>query len=119
MKKAINILNILVFAAVTLAIAGFVYEAFVLEWFPAVGVLMLTADCLFILSTVVNLIFCRKNKVTLMFNIISFIMIVTAFIIKFGLNAEFPAIPHVLWFFYIWFYYGISLSKKLWIKQSK
>ena len=77
-------LNCFVFAATTLAIMGIVYEGYALEWFPLVGIFILTADGLFMLSTVLNLIICRKNKVILSFSIISLVAIVTLIVCQGG-----------------------------------
>ena len=116
-KKTVHLLNFFVFAAVTLAIMGFVYEAFALEWFTVVGVLILTASYSFMLSSVVNLIFYRKNKVILLFSIISFFLAVIALVMEYAIkDIEIPIILHVLWYFYVWFYYGVMVSKKLGVK---
>ena len=118
MKKIVNILNSFVFVAATLAIMGVVYEGFALKWFTIVGVLMVTTDFLFILSTIVNLVFCRKNKKILLLSIISLTMILIALVMMIA-KIEYPFIAHVFWFFYIWLYYGIMFSKELWSKCSK
>ena len=96
---------------------GIVYEGYALQWFNVVGVLILIADCLFLLSTVVNLFYFRKCKAIFTFSIISLIMIVIAVVMK-VMEIEYPIITLVLWLFYIWFYYGIMLSKKLWVKKA-
>ena len=54
MKKIIQILNIFVFCATTLAIMGVFYERMALKWFPVVGILIIIMDFSFILSTIVN-----------------------------------------------------------------
>jgi len=117
MKRVLHLLDTFVFIAATVAIASVFYEGVVLEWFTVVGVLFIIMDSSFILSTIANLIFCRKSKVTFIFSLISLGMIVVALAAK-GLDIEHPAIALVFWFFYIWFYYGIRVSKRLWIKQS-
>lgn len=112
MRKMIHMLNGFVFVAATLTIMGIVYEGYALKWFPVIGGLIITMDCLFMLSTIVNLIFGRASKVILSFSIISLILIMIAIIMK-ALTIEYPVITLVLWDFYIWFYYGFMLSKKL------
>jgi hypothetical protein len=109
-------LNIFVFAAVTLTIMGLAYEGFVLEWYGIVGTLIIVTDCAFLLSTALNLVFCRKDRVIFLFSIISLTMIIIA-LIMLALKIEYPVITLVLWNFYIWFYYGIRLSKRLWIRE--
>ena len=116
MKKIIPMLNIFVFCAATLAIIGVFYEGMALRWFPVVGILIIIMDFSFILSTIVNLIFYRKSKILLSFSLLSLILIVIAFVMK-GMKIEYPIIGLVLWYFYIWFYYGVQLSKKSWNKM--
>ena len=111
MKKIVHILNICVFAAATLAIMGVVYEGYALEWFPIVGIFIMAADWSFILSTAVNLFFYRKNKMILSFSIASLIIIAAALVMK-AMEIEYPVIALVLWWVYIWFYYGFMVSKK-------
>jgi hypothetical protein len=118
MNKIVNILNSFVFVAATLTIMGVVYEGFALKWFTIVGVLMVTTDCLFMLSTGVNLVSFRRNKKILLLSIISLTMIMIALAMLVA-KIEYPVIAHVIWFFYIWFYYGIMLSKDFCVKFSK
>ena len=91
---------------------GIFYQGIVREWFTIVTIFILTTDILFGLSTIVNLIFCREDKVIRTFSIVSLVMIVAALVPK-VMGIEHPAIVPVIWYFYIWFYYGITLSKKL------
>lgn len=117
MKQIIKILNIFVFVAATLAIMGVFYEGMSLQWFPIVSVLIIIMDFSFMLSSVINLIFCRENKVIFSFSILSIGMIAVAFIMK-AMKIEYPIISFVFWYFYIWFYYGFLLSKQLWRKEK-
>ena len=89
MKKAVNILNHLVFAAAMLAIigmilgvVGMVYEALLPAWLSFFVPVVITMDCLFLLSTLVNLFFFRKNETILSFSIVSLILIAIAFVMK-------------------------------------
>ena len=118
MKRLLHLLDTFVFFAATLAIMSVFYEGMVLEWFTVVGILFLVMESSFMISTIVNLIYFRKTKITLLFSLISLVMIVIALTTK-VMNIEHPTFAVVIWFFYIWFYYGIRVSEKLWRKQSK
>ncbi len=111
MKKMIDALHVFTFLAATLAIIGVVYEGFALKWFPVVGVLILIMDFLFMLSTAVNLVFYRKDKVLLGFSVFSLALILTAFLMK-GMQIDFPIFGLVFWYFYVWFYYGFLIVRQ-------
>jgi hypothetical protein len=117
MKRVLHFLDVFVFIAATLAIAAVFYEGMVLEWFAVVGIFFIIMDSAFMLSTVANLIYFRKSKATLIFSLVSLVMIVIALSSK-GMGIEHPAAAVVFWFFYIWFYYGVRISKILWFKPS-
>jgi len=91
---------------------GIFYQGIERQWFDIVYIFILTSEGAFILSTIVNLIFCRKIKVIRIFSIVSLAMIIAAFIPKFMGVTEYPAIISVILYFYAWFYYGLMLSKK-------
>ena len=69
---------------------------------------MLATDGFFILATVLNLIFSRKNKAIVYFNIFSIVIISIAVILKF-FNIEYPKWTIALWDFYILIFYGIQV----------
>lgn len=105
MYKVSKLLNYFVFIAATLAIAGVFYEGMALKWFDIVGVLIIVMDISFIISTVVNLFVYRKTK-WIYINIFSILMIVIALAMKFC-SVPYPIWSLVLWYFYIWFVYGL------------
>jgi len=109
MKKLSKILNYIVFIASTLAIAGVFYEGMALKWYSIVGVMIPIMDFSFIGSTAINLIADRKTKWQYA-NVFSLIAIIVAFAMK-GLGIEYPVWSLVLWFFYIWFLYGIRIAR--------
>ena len=116
MKKIAKLLNCFVFIAATVAIMGVFYEGMSLEWYSIVAVFIIIMDFSFIVATVLNLFCYGKNKVLLSFNIFSCVMILIAIVMK-VMDIEYPIITLVLWYFYIWFYYGAMLSKDVWTKH--
>ena len=106
--KTIRIINILVFLSITAAIASIFYEGLTLKWYSFVAILMIASDSFFMLSTVLHLIFSRHNKLLLMFNIFSLFLIALALITKFA-GIDHPKWAVVIWYFYIFFLYGIQV----------
>lgn len=105
MNKIANIIDKIVFITTTLAIAGVFYEGMELEWFAIVGVLILCMDYSFLIATVIHLINDRKSK-WVWVHIFSLIILLVAIVMKI-LGITYPTISLVLWYFYIWFLYGI------------
>jgi len=110
LKKAQYYLEVFVFFAATLAIAGVFYEGMELKWFPIVGTLIMLMDFSFILSTVVNLVIERKSR-WMPIHIFSMVAIIVAIAMKM-MHIEYPTITLVIWYFYIWFLYDIRLIRK-------
>ena len=109
MQKVSKILNYFVFIVTTIAIAGVFYEGMALEWFDIVGVFILIMDVSFIVSTLINLFVSRKTK-WMYVNIFSILMIVVAIVMKLC-AISYPIWSLVLWYFYIWFVYGIQITR--------
>ena len=105
MSKIANLIDKIVFIATTLAIAGVFYEGMELKWFSIVGVLILCMDYSFLIATIIHLIIDRKSK-WMRVHIFSLIIILVAIAMKI-LGVAYPTISLVLWYFYIWFLYGI------------
>ena len=112
MKKIANPLNCLVFILATLTIVGFVYQGFALERFFVVTVMIVITDGSFILSTIVNLINYRKEKILRIFSFISLFIITVAIVMK-VVGIEYPPLALTFWWFYIWVYYGVVTVKVL------
>lgn len=108
MSVIIRIINIIVFLAATLAIAGVFYEGMVLKWFSIVGVLILVMDFSFVVSIVFNLIYFKKSNWLKWMSIISLSMILIAIFMKI-FSISYPIWGLVVWYFYIWFYYGFLI----------
>lgn len=110
LSRITGIVDIIVFAAATLAIAGVFYEGMTLKWYNFVGILVICMDYSFIPATILHLITDRKTK-RLGVHVFSLIIIIIALVMKIA-GVEYPAITLVLWYFYIWFLYGTLIIKR-------
>ena len=115
LRKIMGMVDIFVFAATTLAIAGVFYEGMTLKWYDFVGILVICMDYLFMPATILHLLADRKEK-TIWIHLFSLFIIIIAVIMKFA-AIEYPAITLVLWYFYIWFFYGYLIIKRYLIKH--
>ena len=115
LRKMTGIIDIVVFIATTCAIAGVFYEGMTLKWYDFVGILVVCMDYSFMHATLIHLISDRKEK-TIWMHIFSLIIIIIAVVMKVN-SIEYPAITLVLWYFYIWFFYGYLIIKRRFIKR--
>lgn len=107
MKKIKCFLDVFVFLSTTFAIAGVFYEGMKLQWFSLVGILIIFMDYSFFLATLLNL-FTEKKRTWFKLHLVSLILIIAALSMKI-LNIPYPTLSLVLWYFYIWFLYGLRI----------
>ena len=100
LQKISRIIDAIVFAATTLAIAGVFYEG---------GIFVVCMDYTFLLATIIHLIADRKEK-RISVHYFSLVILIIAIVMKIA-GLEYPAVTLVLWYFYIWFLYGITIIK--------
>jgi len=112
MAILIRIVNILTFSLITLVIGSICYEGLVLQWFSVVPIFIFLADMSFILATVLNTIHFRRDTTIRAFSIFSAALILAAVAMKI-LGMEYPKITLLLWDFYIFFFHGILVMRKL------
>ena len=110
LQKLTGILDIIVFAAATLAIAGVFYEGMTLKWYSFVGVLVVCMDYTFLPATVLHLIADRSMKDRAV-HIFSLLLVIAAVVMKIC-SIAYPPLTLVLWYFYIWFLYGILIIRR-------
>ena len=115
LRKVSKIIDVFVFTATTLAIAGVFYEGMTLKWYDIVGILVICMDYSFMPATIIHLIVDRKEK-TIWFHVFSMIIILIAIAMKIA-RIVYPAITLVLWYFYIWFLYGALNIKAIWLDK--
>ena len=110
LRRISGVLDIIVFAAATFAIAGVFYEGMTLKWYDIVGILVICMDYSFIPATIIHLVTDRNNK-SFFFHLFSLFLIAAAVVIKIA-GMAYPAITLVMWYFYIWFLYGGIIVKR-------
>ena len=115
LRKVSKIIDVFVFIATTLAIAGVFYEGMTLKWYGIVGILVICMDYSFMPATIIHLIVDKKKKIT-WFHVFSIVIILIAVIMKIA-GMDYPAITLVLWYFYIWFLYGALNVKAFWLDK--
>lgn len=116
LRKISKVIDVFVFAATTLAIAGVFYEGMTQKWYDFVGILVVCMDYSFMPATIIHLILDRKEKVV-WFHVFSMVIILIAIIMKIA-GIAYPAITLVLWYFYIWFLYGL-LNVKTFLESKR
>ena len=116
LRKVSKIIDVFVFFATTLAIAGVFYEGMTLKWYDIVGILVICMDYSFIPATIIHLIVDRKGKMK-WFHVFSMVIILVAIVMKIA-GMDYPAITLVLWYFYIWFLYG-ALNVKSFVLNKR
>lgn len=110
LQKLTGIMDIIVFAAATLAIAGVFYEGMTLKWYGFVGVLVVCMDYSFMPATVLHLIADRSAKQRAV-HIFSLLLVIAAVIMKLC-GIAYPPLTLVFWYFYIWFLYGWLIIRR-------
>ena len=109
LRKFTGIIDVIVFVATTLAIAGVFYEGMTRKWYDLVGILVICMDYSFLLATIIHLVAGRKEK-RISVHYFSLAILIIAIVMKIA-GLEYPAVALVLWYFYIWFLYGIIIIK--------
>ena len=116
MKNLVKTLSITTFLSATVTVAGIFYEGLVLQWFTFVGVSMHVTDILFLMATITGLLYYKNNKPLFYSHLLSAAVILAEIIIMVIFGEGMPKILILLWEFYILYFYGIVVSKKLWQK---
>jgi hypothetical protein len=109
-RKITSIIDIVVFAATTLAIAGVFYEGMTLKWYDFVGILVICMDYSFMPATILHLIADRSNKQRAV-HLFSLLLVIAAVVMKI-LGIPYPPLTLVFWYFYIWFLYGSLIIRR-------
>ena len=114
MKNIIKILSIITFLSATVTVASICYEGMILEWLSLVGVSILVTDILFLLTTIVGIFYYKSNKILFYSHLTSLFVIFFGVIITLIFGRDIPKILFLLWEFYILYFYGIVICKKMW-----
>jgi len=116
MKKIIQILSILTFILATTTVASIYYEGMVLRWFSFVGALIIATDVSFVFATIAGIFYYKNYKTLFYSHFFSILIILIGIIITLIFGKTMPKILFLLWEFYILYFYGIIICKKLYIK---
>ena len=119
MKNLIKILSVVTFLSATATVASIFYEGMILEWLSFVGVLILTTDILFLITTIAGVFYYKRNKTLFYAHLFSTFVILAGIVIHLIFGRDIPKILFLIWSFYILYFYGIIVCKKLWQKQIK
>lgn len=119
MKQLIRVLTIFVFLGALGTVAALAYKGLVNCSVDSVlAITVPIMDYSFILSTVLHLVFYRKNKIIVGLTIFGGIMIIAAYVIKFTSGIFYP-MELLLWDFYLMIYYGVLVIKGQWKNGGK
>jgi len=114
MKNLIKVLSIITFLSATVTVASIFYEGTVLKWFSFVGTSILITDISFLITTIAGIFYYKNNKVLFYSHLFSLFVILVGIIITLIFGKDIPKILFLLWEFYILYFYGIVVCKKLW-----
>ena len=118
MKTLIKLLSILTFVLSTITVASICYEGIILKWLSLVGVSILITDIAFLITTIVGILYFRKNKILLYTHLFSFFVILVGVVVTLTFGKNMPKILFLLWEFYILYFYGVAICKKWWQRQN-
>ena len=116
MKNIIKVLSIITFLLAAITVACIFYEGMILKWFSFVGTLILVTDISFLIATTVGVCYYRKNKVLFYTHLLSVFVIFIGIVVTLTFGKDMPKILFTLWEFYILYFYGIIVCRKLWQK---
>ena len=117
MRNLIKILSITTFLLATTTVASICYEGMLLKWFSYVGVSIMLTDVFFLITTVVGVFYYKNNKLLFFSHLFSVFVILTGIIITLIFGENIPKFLFLLWEFYILYFYGIIVCKKIWQKK--
>ena len=118
MKTLIKLSSVITFLSATVTVASIFYEGMILKWLTFVGISILITDISFLVTTIAGLVYYRSNKMLFYSHLFSTIVILVAIIITLIFGKDIPKILFLLWEFYILYFYGMVVCKKIWQKQS-
>jgi len=114
MKSFVKILSIITFLSATVTVASIFYEGLILEWLSFVGISIIVTDILFLIATVTGIFYYKNNKTLSIIHLFSTFVIIVGIVITLIFGKDIPKILFLLWEFYILYFYGIVVCKKMW-----
>jgi len=120
MKNLVKTLSIVTFLSATVTVASIFYEGMILKWLSYAGVSILITDILFLMATITGVFYYRRNKLLFYFHLLSLFVIFVGIIVTLIFGKDIPKFLFLLWEFYILYFYGIVVCKRLWqIEKSE
>jgi len=116
MKTLIKILSVITFLSATVTVASIFYEGLILQWLSFAGISILVTDISFLLATIAGVFYYKNNKTLFYSHLFSIFIILAAIMLMSIFGENIPKILFLLWEFYILYFYGIIICKKLWQK---
>jgi hypothetical protein len=89
----------------------------VLKWFSFVGIAIYITDILFLIATITGVFFYKSNRVLFYAHLFSIFVVLVGIIVTLVYGKDMPKFLFMLWEFYILYFYGIVVCKKLWQKR--
>ena len=115
-KNLIKLLSIITFVLSTITVASICYEGMILKWLSFVGISIVITDVSFLVATIIGTWYYKRNKTLFYSHLISIFVILIGIILTLIFGKNIPKILFLLWEFYILYFYGIVVCKKLWQK---
>jgi len=118
MKQIIRLLNLTVLISTTTLIALIFYKGIGEKSYDvAIGIVVSVMDFGFIISTVLNLFYFKKDKYIIGWTILSTILIVIGLVLK-VLGIPYSPVSLLFWNFYLMYWYGYLVMTKQWKRMS-
>ena len=116
MKYLIKSFSIITFLSVTVTVASIFYEGMILKWLPFVGISILVTDILFLIATIAGIFYYKNNKTLFYAHLFSTFVILVGVVMFLIFGKDIPKFLFMIWEFYILYFYGMVVCKKLWEK---
>ena len=119
MKCIVKWLSIIAFLSATVTVAGVCYEGMVLKWLSWVGTSIIITDALFLVASLVGIFYYKEIKILFYSHLFSLLLIMIALALTLIYGENIPKFLFLLWEFYILYFYGIIICKKMWQKNLR
>jgi len=107
------------FISATVTVAGIFYEGMILKWLSWVGMSIITTDIFFLITTLIGIFYYKGFKMLFYSHLFSLFLIMIALVLTLIYGKNIPKFLFLLWEFYILYFYGIVVCKKIWQKNPR
>ena len=119
MKQLIRVITVIVFIGALATVAIGFYEGMVQKTYPLpLSIAIYVMDYSFMIATALHLYYYRTNRVIRICSVISALLIIAGYVIRFTVGS-YPAWVLLVYDFYIMMYYGILVLKRTWKQEGK